>query len=178
MLRDLVEKEKGYRNKESTFQNESNVESSSDREEEGEKIASVNGSEDEHTQESNNATENDSEETKSSSPETSTTFHSENLCEHCEKSSVYGIFIIRCPKCFLHDSYKIWLYMITRSKRREITSRRVFFGVTIVEQLHTKLGRRWKPIFILLLKRGTKKTINSHPFQITVYFIVFVIGFQ
>ena len=67
---------------------------SSDREERGGggggKIASVNGSEDEHTQESDNATENDSEETKSSSPETSTTFHSENLCEQCENSNGYS----------------------------------------------------------------------------------------
>ena len=53
--------------------------SSADREEEGEEIASVNGSEDEDTQGSDNDTENDSEETKSSSPETSTTSHSENL---------------------------------------------------------------------------------------------------
>ena len=43
--------------------------SSSDREEEGEEIASVNGSEDEDTQGSDNDTENDSEETISSSPE-------------------------------------------------------------------------------------------------------------
>ena len=42
--------------------------SSSDREEEGEEIASVNGSEDEDTQGSDNDTENDSEETISSSP--------------------------------------------------------------------------------------------------------------
>ena len=138
----------------------------------------MNGSEDEHTQESDNATENDGEETKSSSPETSTTFHSEDLCEHCENPNVYGIYIMKCPKCFLHDSNKIWLYVITRSKRREITSKRAFFGVTIVEQLHTKLRRRWKPIFIPPLKRRTKTRINSHPFQIAVYFVLFVIGFQ
>ena len=33
LLRDLIEKEKDYRNNESTFKKESNVESSSDREE-------------------------------------------------------------------------------------------------------------------------------------------------
>ena len=85
---------------------------------------------------------------------------------------------MKCSKCFLHDSYEKWLNVITRSKRGEITSKRAFFGVTIVEQLHTNLRRRWKPIFIPLLKRRTKKRINSHPFQIALYFIVFVIGFQ
>ena len=50
-------------------------------EEEGE--AFENGSETEDTLESDNDSENDSQETESSSPETSTTFHSENRCEHC-----------------------------------------------------------------------------------------------
>ena len=108
MLSDLIEKEKDCRNNESTFEKESNVESSSDREEEEEEIASVNGSEDEETQESDNNTENDSEETESSSPETSTTIHSENLCEHCDNSNVYGTLIMKCPKCFWHDYYKIF----------------------------------------------------------------------
>ena len=87
-LSDLKEKEKDYRNNESTFEKESNVESSSDREGEGEEIASVNGSKDEDTQESDKDTENDSDETESSSTETSTTIHSENLCENCENSNV------------------------------------------------------------------------------------------
>ena len=74
LLSDLIEKEKGYRNNENTFQNESNVESSSDREDEGEEIASMNGSKDEDIQESENDTEKDSQETESRTPETSTTF--------------------------------------------------------------------------------------------------------
>ena len=92
---DLIEKEKGYRNNENTFENESNVESSSDREEEGEEIASVNGSEDEDTPESDNDTENDSEETESISPETYTIFHSGNLCEHFENKcfSTYQLVV-------------------------------------------------------------------------------------
>ena len=61
----------------------------------------------EETQESDNNTENDNEETESSSPETSTTIHSENLCEHCENSNVYRTLIMKCPKCFWHDYYKI-----------------------------------------------------------------------
>ena len=67
----------------------------------------MNSSEDEDTQESDNDTENDSEETESSSPETSTIFHSENLCEHCENPLVYGTLIMKCPKYFWHDYYKI-----------------------------------------------------------------------
>ena len=51
LLSDLIEKEKDYRNNESTFEKESNVESASDREEDGEDIDSVNGNEDEDTQE-------------------------------------------------------------------------------------------------------------------------------
>ena len=48
-----------------------------------------------------------SQETESSSLETSTIFHSENPCEHCENSKVYGTLIMKCPKCFWHDYYKI-----------------------------------------------------------------------
>ena len=49
-----------------------------------------------------------SQETESSNLETSTTFHSENPCEHCENSKVYGTLIVKCPNCFLHDYYKIY----------------------------------------------------------------------
>ena len=72
-------------------------------------MASENGVEAEDTQESDNDTENDSQETESSSPETSTTFHSKRPCEHCENSNVYGTLIMKCPKCFWHDYYKICL---------------------------------------------------------------------
>ena len=48
-----------------------------------------------------------SQETESRSLETSTTFHSENPCEHCENSKVYGTLIMKCPNCFRHDYYKI-----------------------------------------------------------------------
>ena len=67
----------------------------------------MNDSKEEDIPESDNDTENDSKETESSSPETSTTIHSENLCEHCENSNVYGTLIMKCPKCFWHDYYKI-----------------------------------------------------------------------
>ena len=119
-------------------------------------MASENGVETAGTQESDNDTENDIEETESSSPETSTTFHSKRPCEHCENSNVYSTLIIKCPKCFWHDNYKI-SPICERSPRREITSKTAFFGVTIVEQLHTKTPRRWKPVFIHLLKRRTRK---------------------
>ncbi|CAH3155326.1 unnamed protein product [Porites lobata] len=111
LLSDLIEKEKGYRNVENTSDNESNNEESSsdieNQEEEEEEVASENGVETEGTQESDNDTENDSEETESSSPETSTTFHSKSPCEHCENSNVYSTLIMKCPKCFWHDNYKI-----------------------------------------------------------------------
>ena len=115
LLSDLIEKEKDYRNAEDTSDSESNnEESSSDienqeeqvEEEEEEEVASENGSEAEGTQESENDSENDSQETERSSHEKSTTFHSENPCEHCENSNVYGTLIMKCPKCFWHDYYK------------------------------------------------------------------------
>ena len=111
MPSNLIEKEKS-RNAENKSENESNnEEGSSDLEEEGEEeeekeVASENGLQDD-SQESDNDTENDSQETKSSSPETPTTFHSESPCEHCENSNVYGTLIMKCPKCFWHDYYKI-----------------------------------------------------------------------
>ena len=108
------------------MENESNVEGSSDREGEGEEIASLNGSEAEVTQESDNDTENDSQET--------------------ESSSTIGTITARFV-----------LYVISRSPRREITSKTTFFGVTNVEQLKTKMRRRWKPIFTLLLQRRAKE---------------------
>ena len=114
MLCDLIEKEKGYQNVENTSDNESNnEESSSDiesQEEEGE-VASENGVQgegtQESTQESDNDNENDSQETESSNPETSTAFHSKRPFEHCENSNVYWTLIMKCPKCFWHDYYKI-----------------------------------------------------------------------
>ena len=73
---------------------------------------------------------------------------------------------------------KVVQYAITRSPRREITSKRAFFGVTIVERLHTKTRRRWKPISLLLLKRRTRRrNIYFHPFQMAVYFSLFAIVF-
>ena len=110
LLSDLIEKEKGYQNVENTSDNESNNEESSsdiENQEEEEEVASENGVEAEDTQESDNDTENDSQEIESSSPETSTTFHSKRPCEHCENSSVYWTLIMKCPKCFWHDYYKI-----------------------------------------------------------------------
>ena len=70
-------------------------------------MGSENGVEAEDTQESDNETKNDSHETQSSSPETSTTFHSESPCEHCENSNEYGTLIMKCPKRFWLDYYKI-----------------------------------------------------------------------
>ena len=70
-------------------------------------MASDNGVEAEGTQESDNDTENDSQETESSNPEKSTAFDSKSPCEHCEKSNVHGTLIMKCPKCFWHDYYKI-----------------------------------------------------------------------
>ena len=69
-------------------------------------MASENGVEVD-SQVSYNDIENDhNQETESSSLETSTTFHSENPCEHCENSKVYRTLIMKCRNCFWHDYYK------------------------------------------------------------------------
>ena len=161
MLSDLIEKEKGHRNAENTSENESNnEESSSDLEEEGEEeVASENGSEAKDIQESDNDTENDSQGTENSSPETSTTFHSESPCEHCENSNVYGTLIVKCPKCSCHDYYKICPIC-----NHQIPKERNYIKEGFL-QCHdcgarTKTRRRWKPISNPILKRRTKKRIN------------------
>ena len=110
MLSDSIQKEKGYRNAENTFENKGNNEESSsgiENQEVEEEVVSENGSEAEDTQERDNDTEDDSQETESSSLETSTIFHSRSPCEHRENSNVYGTLIMKCPKCFWHDYYKI-----------------------------------------------------------------------
>ena len=53
------------------------------------------------------------------------------------------------------------LYAIPIFPRGQITWKRAFVGVTIVEQLHTKTRRRCKPISSPLLKRRTKMKINQ-----------------
>ena len=109
-LSDLIEKLKGYQNVENTSDNESNNEESSsdiENQEEEEEVPSENGVDAKGTQESDNDTENDIQETESSSPETSTAFHSKSPCEHCENSNVYCTLIMKCSKCFWHDYYKI-----------------------------------------------------------------------
>ena len=64
-------------------------------------------------------TENDSQETEISSPVKFTVFHSNSPCEHCQNFNVYWILVMKCPKCFWHDYYKIVLYAITRFMRGE-----------------------------------------------------------
>ena len=110
LLSDLIEKKKGYRNVENTSDNESkNEESSSDIEnQEEEEVGSENGVEAGGIQESDNDTDNDSQKTESNIPETSTTFsHFKSPCEHCQNSNVCCTLIMKCPKCFWHDYYKI-----------------------------------------------------------------------
>ena len=110
MLSDSIQREKGYRNAENTFENKGNNEESSsgiENQEVEEEVVSENGSEAEDTQERDNDTEDDSQETESSSLETPTIFHSKSPCEHRENSNVYGTLIMKCPKCFWHDYYKI-----------------------------------------------------------------------
>ena len=122
MLSDLIEKEKGYQNVENTSDNESNnEESSSDIENQEEEVASENDIEAEDTQESDNDTENESQETDSSSPEMSITIPSKSPCEHCENCNVYRTLIVKCPKCFWHDYYKICPICDHQISRGDIT---------------------------------------------------------
>ena len=178
LLSDLKGKEKDYRKNGSTFEKEINVQSSSDREEEGEEIASVKGSEDEETQESDNNTKNDSEETESSSPETSTTIHSENLCEHCENSNVYGTLIMKCTKCSGHDYYKICPICNHQIPEERNYIKEDFLWYHDCGAITHKNAKTLETYFIPLLKSRTKKRINFYHFQIAVYLTLLVVGFQ
>ena len=118
---------------------------------EREEVASENGGEAEDTQESDNDTDNDSQETESSSPETSTTFHSKSPCEHCENSNVYGTLIMKCPKCFWHDYYKIRPICDHQIPEERNCIKDGFLRCHdrgAVTYTYTKTRRRWKPIFI------------------------------
>ena len=98
ILSDLIEKEKGYGNEENTSENESNEESSLDREEEGKETVSANDSEAEDSQESENDTENVSAETENNNSEKTTIFHYKNPCDHCVNSNVYGSLTMKRPR--------------------------------------------------------------------------------
>ena len=89
-----------------------------------------------------------------------TTVRKQNIVEHCENSKCTEYWSWNVLSAFGTITTRFVRYAITRSLRREITSKRAFFGVTTVEQLHTKKRGRWKPIFIPPLKRRTKKRIN------------------
>ena len=97
LLNDLIEKEKGYRNAENTSDNESNNDENwKSGGAGGGRNLEDDGVEDD-SKESDKDTQNYSQETESSSPETSTTFHSENPFEHCENSNVCETLIMKCP---------------------------------------------------------------------------------
>ena len=180
LLSDLIEKEKGYRNVENTSDNESNNEESSsdiENQEEEEEVASENGVETEGTQESDD-TENDSEETESSSPETSTTFHSKSPCEHCENSYVYSTLIIKCPKCFWHDNYKICPICDHQIPEERKYIKEGFLRCQDCGLITRKNAKTLETNFLQFLKRRTKRRSNFHPFQIAVYLTLFVTGFQ
>ena len=79
-----------------------------ENQEEEAEVVSEDGVEAEGIQEGDNDTENYNQETENNSPETPTNFSpSKSPCEHCENSNVYCTLIMKCPKCFWHDYYKI-----------------------------------------------------------------------
>ena len=94
LLSDLIEKKKGYRNAVNTSENESNNEDNSSDLEEGRRRKWLLKMGVKLETPKNAATK------LSSSLETSTTFHSKSLCEHCEDSNVYGTLVMKCPKGF------------------------------------------------------------------------------
>ena len=96
--------------------------------------------------ETDNDTGYDRQETESNSPETSTTFHSENPCEHCENSNVYGTLIMKCPKYFWHDYYKICPICDHQiPEERNYTKEGFLRCHDCGAILHAKRRRRWKP---------------------------------
>ena len=120
-------------------------------------MASENGSGAEGAQESENDSENDSQETESSSPETSTTFHSKRPCEHCENSNVYWTLIMKCPKCFWNVYYKSYLfYMRSPDSRGEKLHQR---GLSSVSRLWSDYTQKRKDVgnqFLCPFLRGER----------------------
>ena len=135
-LSDLIEKQKGYRNVENTSDNESNHEESSsdiENQEKEEEVASENGVK--------------AEGTKRATTTLRTTVRKQKVVALKRPPPFtlkVPVNIAKTLMCTRHWSWNVLnafgtittrfvLYAITRSPRRENTSKRAFFGVTIVD---------------------------------------------
>ena len=102
----MLEKERGYRDKEEELDNEANEGNSSDSNE-GEETNSENSLPEESH---NSGPESDGEEeTEDSDSENSTIAQAKvhDPCQHCEGSHGYDIPVMKCPCCFWEDNCKL-----------------------------------------------------------------------
>ena len=109
LLSDLLEKERGYQDKEDESGNEANDENLSDSSEEEETSSKNSQSEVSHNSDLESDWEEDEAENSSDSVENSTIVQAKvrDPCRHCNSSHGYDTVVMKCPKCFWEDNCKV-----------------------------------------------------------------------
>ena len=105
---DLLEKERGYQDKEDESGNEANDENLSDSSEEEETSSKNSQSEVSHNSDLESDWEEEAE-NSSDSVENSTIVQAKvhDPCRHCNSSHGYDTVVMKCPKCFWEDNCKV-----------------------------------------------------------------------
>ena len=181
MLSDLIEKERGYQNAENKSNNE---ESSSDLEEEGRRkkkrkrllrmVLKLKTPKRATTTLKTTVRK----QKVASSPKTSVTFHFESPSEHCENFNAYGTLIMKCPRCFWHDYYKICPICDHQVPKERNCIKKGFLRCHECGAITHKNAKTLETNFHSLLKRARRRElIYFHFFQITVYLTLFDIVF-
>ena len=109
LLSDLLEKERGYQDKEDESGNEANDENLSDSSEEEETSSENSQPEESHNSGLENDWEEEEAENSSDSVENSTIAQAKvhDPCRHCNSSHGYDTVVMKCPKCFWEDNCKV-----------------------------------------------------------------------
>ena len=102
---DLLEKERGYQDKEEESGNDENLSDSSEGEETGSEKSQPEGS---HNSDLESDWEEEAE-NSSDSVENSTIAQAKvhDPCRHCNSSHGYDTVVMKCPKCFWEDNCKV-----------------------------------------------------------------------
>ena len=108
LLSDLLEKERGYQDKEDESGNEANDENLSDSSEEEETSSENSKPKESHNSDLESDWEEEAE-NSSDSVENSTIAQAKvhDPCRHCNSSHGYDTVVIKCPKCFWKDNCKL-----------------------------------------------------------------------
>ena len=109
LLSDLLEKERGYQDKEDESGNEANDENLSDSSEEEETSSENSQPEESHNSGLESDWGEDEAENSSDSVENSPIAQAKvhDTCRHCSSSHGYDTVVMKCPKCFWEDNCKV-----------------------------------------------------------------------